>query len=268
MQAAARPGPLEPFLCRGGILPPKTGEGGGLRRRLPASGRFASPDRRPARKRSIASDQASSPDVLARNSFRSSLPAAPGEPAGRADVTVQSAVRRAIGASSSSRAASDAPMCLVSLPVFPRMRRRQLPAWAVPLIWSDNPFGGRFPVQSDSKLSIDRRFRDVDSASGLVPEVHNTGVTVNNFRLRENGRSGGIRTHDPLTPSQVRYRAALRSEPRQAIVAKVRQHKRFSGVRRNHGRTAWRCPEGPNVSRLMPCRASSAMQPQTIPSRM
>src|SRR5437868_6315611 len=27
-----------------------------------------------------------------------------------------------------------------------------------------------------------------------------------------NGRSGGIRTHDPLTPSQVRYQAALRSD--------------------------------------------------------
>ncbi len=34
---------------------------------------------------------------------------------------------------------------------------------------------------------------------------------------RENGRSGGIRTHDPLTPSQVRYRAALRSEPWKAL---------------------------------------------------
>ena len=28
------------------------------------------------------------------------------------------------------------------------------------------------------------------------------------------GRSGGIRTHDPLTPSQVRYQAALRSVPK------------------------------------------------------
>ena len=26
------------------------------------------------------------------------------------------------------------------------------------------------------------------------------------------GRNGGIRTHDPLTPSQVRYRAALHSD--------------------------------------------------------
>lgn len=34
---------------------------------------------------------------------------------------------------------------------------------------------------------------------------------VSDFLL-ENGRSGGIRTHDPLTPSQVRYRAALRSD--------------------------------------------------------
>ncbi len=29
---------------------------------------------------------------------------------------------------------------------------------------------------------------------------------------QRHGRSGGIRTHDPLTPSQVRYQAALRSE--------------------------------------------------------
>ena len=28
----------------------------------------------------------------------------------------------------------------------------------------------------------------------------------------ENGRSGGIRTHDPFTPSKVRYQAALRSD--------------------------------------------------------
>ena len=31
------------------------------------------------------------------------------------------------------------------------------------------------------------------------------------------GRSGGIRTHDPLTPSQVRYQAALRSDPREGV---------------------------------------------------
>ena len=32
--------------------------------------------------------------------------------------------------------------------------------------------------------------------------------------LNLNGRSGGIRTHDPLTPSQVRYQAAPRSDGR------------------------------------------------------
>ena len=32
-----------------------------------------------------------------------------------------------------------------------------------------------------------------------------------------NGRSGGIRTHDPYTPSIVRYQAALRSGHRQLI---------------------------------------------------
>ena len=31
-------------------------------------------------------------------------------------------------------------------------------------------------------------------------------------RQKKNGRSGGIRTHDPFTPSKVRYQAALRSD--------------------------------------------------------
>ena len=35
--------------------------------------------------------------------------------------------------------------------------------------------------------------------------------TVLNFLWGKNGRSGGIRTHDPYTPSIVRYQAALRS---------------------------------------------------------
>ena len=39
-------------------------------------------------------------------------------------------------------------------------------------------------------------------------------------RVQEiNGRSGGIRTHDPLTPSQVRYRAALRSDLPKRLVS-------------------------------------------------
>jgi hypothetical protein len=33
------------------------------------------------------------------------------------------------------------------------------------------------------------------------------------FRRKVNGRGGGIRTHDPLLPKQMRYRAALRPEP-------------------------------------------------------
>ena len=32
-------------------------------------------------------------------------------------------------------------------------------------------------------------------------------------RFLENGRSGGIRTHDPQSPRLMRYQAALRSEP-------------------------------------------------------
>ena len=30
--------------------------------------------------------------------------------------------------------------------------------------------------------------------------------------MEKHGRSGGIRTHDPFTPSKVRYQAALRSD--------------------------------------------------------
>ena len=35
---------------------------------------------------------------------------------------------------------------------------------------------------------------------------------IENWRAMKNGRSGGIRTHDPFTPSKVRYQAALRSD--------------------------------------------------------
>ena len=37
---------------------------------------------------------------------------------------------------------------------------------------------------------------------------------------RKIGRDGGIRTHDPLTPSQVRYRAALHSVTTNAFILK------------------------------------------------
>ena len=46
------------------------------------------------------------------------------------------------------------------------------------------------------------------------------------LRIEKNGRSGGIRTHDPLTPSQVRYRAALRSEPRKPLYNQRLERKR------------------------------------------
>jgi hypothetical protein len=36
-------------------------------------------------------------------------------------------------------------------------------------------------------------------------------ATQQTLKSLEIGRSGGIRTHDPLTPSQVRYQAALHS---------------------------------------------------------
>ena len=49
---------------------------------------------------------------------------------------------------------------------------------------------------------------------------HETELFENWGRVQEiNGRSGGIRTHDPLTPSQVRYRAALRSDLPKRLVS-------------------------------------------------
>ena len=38
-------------------------------------------------------------------------------------------------------------------------------------------------------------------------------------RIRENGRSGGIRTHDPFTPSEVRYQAA----PYSVLISNLRR---------------------------------------------
>ena len=35
---------------------------------------------------------------------------------------------------------------------------------------------------------------------------------IRQYRKKKIGRDGGIRTHDPLTPSQVRYQAALHPE--------------------------------------------------------
>ena len=52
-----------------------------------------------------------------------------------------------------------------------------------------------------------------DFAGSQHTDIAIAGHPVPSFRLRKNGRSGGIRTHDPLTPSQVRYRAALHSGP-------------------------------------------------------
>jgi hypothetical protein len=44
-------------------------------------------------------------------------------------------------------------------------------------------------------------------AHGSVDKIRLVAISRGDF-----GRNGGIRTHDPLTPSQVRYRAALHSD--------------------------------------------------------
>ena len=42
-----------------------------------------------------------------------------------------------------------------------------------------------------------------------ISTLAGAGLVLNFYK--KNGRSGGIRTHDPYTPSIVRYQAALRS---------------------------------------------------------
>ena len=46
----------------------------------------------------------------------------------------------------------------------------------------------------------------------------------------KSGRDGGIRTHDPLTPSQVRYQAAL--HPEMCVPLRRRAFVSFGGPRR------------------------------------
>ena len=46
---------------------------------------------------------------------------------------------------------------------------------------------------------------------GLTVKAAARAADSSDQPMEGDGRSGGIRTHDPLTPSQVRYQAALRS---------------------------------------------------------
>ena len=49
-------------------------------------------------------------------------------------------------------------------------------------------------------------------ANEVVPTKSNGPHCCGPLRADLIGRDGGIRTHDPLTPSQVRYQAALHPE--------------------------------------------------------
>ena len=102
----------------------------------------------------------------------------------------------------------------------------------------------------------------------------------------ENGRSGGIRTHDPLTPSQVRYRAALRSEPRKPLYNQRLERKRENAawiekgtngvekyawelkVRRDFRKlTAWRrtCDATMDIESSRHSRATGCLQVPMLP---
>ncbi|CUX23024.1 hypothetical protein AGR3A_Cc260239 [Agrobacterium tomkonis CFBP 6623] len=61
------------------------------------------------------------------------------------------------------------------------------------------------------------------------------------------GRSGGIRTHDPLTPSQVRYRAALRSEPESRLYISLLGRKRKIAFSQKKEQWVWMAGRGRTV---------------------
>src|SRR5690606_24731818 len=71
-------------------------------------------------------------------------------------------------------------------------------------------------------------------------------VSARRAKKAINGRSGGIRTHDPLSPRQVRYRAALRSERRNPYISLDFS---ASTKRRSENKTAY-----PTLIRLVPAR--------------
>ena len=52
----------------------------------------------------------------------------------------------------------------------------------------------------------------VGARAFCVPTHERPGELPGRLSLHLFGRDGGIRTHDPLTPSQVRYQAALHPE--------------------------------------------------------
>lgn len=64
------------------------------------------------------------------------------------------------------------------------------------------------------------------------------------------GRSGGIRTHDPLTPSQVRYRAALRSEPESRLYISLLGRKRKIAFSQKKEQRVWMAGRGQTVVSL------------------
>jgi hypothetical protein len=103
------------------------------------------------------------------------------------------------------------------------------------ILFRDRPWQP-YPAVRLYRLSRPCRDRQCDrhrSLAALLPAawnhlgLHRAGGAIRAEKgKRRNGRSGGIRTHDPLTPSQVRYRAALRSEPRKALI-----YRRYRGKR-------------------------------------
>ena len=59
-------------------------------------------------------------------------------------------------------------------------------------------------------------------------------------RLVRFGRDGGIRTHDPLTPSQVRYQAALHPDAIQLVGNRDGRSRAVGYARRRFGATFFR----------------------------
>lgn len=68
--------------------------------------------------------------------------------------------------------------------------------------------------QTKGRLRMTMRGRVCPASTDCQPVVGRQAASLGGgaetlTTLRKIGRDGGIRTHDPLTPSQVRYQAAL-----------------------------------------------------------
>jgi hypothetical protein len=95
--------------------------------------------------------------------------------------------------------------CVTARPVGGASARRRLTSTNC---WKCRPAAWAVPIEEIVRL--------VKKIAGRPGRRKRSGPCLHDMRqdpdFRLCGRDGGIRTHDPLTPSQMRYQAALRPE--------------------------------------------------------